>query len=229
MFEKTLIQLMQDVRCDRAVDVDVRKVFPENALDRLDPCLNACLGKFHSSFINGVESFSNLLGIMRLKNTIPVANVVLGCRTDGTCTSFNQWDEDLLQIIPYIGDKNWETPPRSTISTDKGDSIMPSTLQWLDNSLHAMVEEVWYAVVMGRFICDVTEFGCWEICQQDLALSRRLLSNVLSYITNGEVDRVSLLAAELHELGFVGWNYDWYNGDVLALSCGLDLLLKYSS
>ena len=42
----------------------------------------------------------------------------------------------------YIGSENWEAPPHSTVSTDENDSIMPSTLQWLDNGLHAMVKEV---------------------------------------------------------------------------------------
>ena len=50
----------------------------------------------------------------------------------------------------------------------------------------------------------MTKFGYGEIHQQDLALSRRLSSNVLWYVTNGEVNRVGLLAMELHELGFVG-------------------------
>jgi len=67
-----------------------------------------------------------------------------------------------------------------------------------------MVEEVRHAAATGRFICDMTEFGCGEIRQQDLALSRRLSSNVLWYVTDGEVDRVGLLATELGELGFVG-------------------------
>ena len=76
MFEKALIQLMQDVRCDGAVDVNIRKVFPENALDRLDSCISTCLSEFSSPFINGIESFSDFLGITRLKNTIPVADVI---------------------------------------------------------------------------------------------------------------------------------------------------------
>ena len=67
---------MQDVGCDGVVDVDVRKVFPENALDRLDSCISTCLGEFGSPFIDGVESFHDFLGIARLKNTIPVANVI---------------------------------------------------------------------------------------------------------------------------------------------------------
>ena len=67
-----------------------------------------------------------------------------------------------------------------------------------------MVEEVQHAAATRRFIHDMTKFGCGEICQQDLALSRRLSSNVLWYVTNGEVDRVSLLAMELRELCFVG-------------------------
>ena len=141
---------------------------------------------------------------MRLKDTIPVANVISWHRTDGTSASFNQQDKDLLWIIPYVCSKNWETPPRSTVSTDKNDPIMPSTLQWLNNGLHAMVEEVRYAVMTGRFICDMTEFGHWEIRQQHLALSRRLSSNVFWYVTDREVDRVGLLATELRELGFVG-------------------------
>ena len=67
---------MQDVGCDGAVDVNVRKLFPENALDRLDSCISTFLVEFRSPFINGVESFRNFLGITRLKNTIPVADVV---------------------------------------------------------------------------------------------------------------------------------------------------------
>ena len=50
---------------------------------------------------------------------------------------------------------------------------------------------------------------------------------MLWYVANGDVDRVSLLARELGELGFVGRNDDWYNRDILASSCSLDLLLKY--
>jgi hypothetical protein len=42
-----------------------------------------------------------------------------------------------------------------------------------------------------------------------------------------KVDRVGLLATKLGELGFVGRNDDWYNRDILALSCSLDLFLKY--
>ena len=148
------------------------------------------------------------------------------CRTDGTSASFNQQDQDLLWIIPYVGGKNWEAPPHGTIFTNENDSIMPSTLQWLDDSLHAMVKEVQYAAAMWRFICDMTKFWCWEICQQDLALSRRLSSNVLWYVADGEVDRVGLLPTELGKLGFVGWNYDLYNHNILTLSCCLDLLLK---
>ena len=34
MFEKTLIQLAEDIRCDRAVDVNKRDIFPRNALNR---------------------------------------------------------------------------------------------------------------------------------------------------------------------------------------------------
>jgi hypothetical protein len=67
-----------------------------------------------------------------------------------------------------------------------------------------MVEEVRHAAATGRLICDMTEFGCWEIGQQDLGLSRRLSSNVFWYVAYGEVDRVGLLPAELCELGFVG-------------------------
>ena len=50
---------------------------------------------------------------------------------------------------------------------------------------------------------------------------------MLWYVADGEVNRVGLLATELGELGFVGRNYDWYNRDILASSCSLDLLLKY--
>ena len=47
-------------------------------------------------------------------------------------------------------------------------------------------------------------------------------------VADGEVDRgVGLLALELGELGFVRQNYDWYNCDILASSCSLDLLLRY--
>ena len=66
-----------------------------------------------------------------------------------------------------------------------------------------MVEEVRHAAAIERFICDMTKFGYGEIHQQDLALSRRLSSNLLQYVTDGEVGRVSLLAMELHELCFV--------------------------
>ena len=76
MFEQPLIQLMQDVGRDRAVDVDIGKVFPENTLDRLDSCISTCLGEFGSPFIDGVESFCDFLGVTRFKDTIPVANVI---------------------------------------------------------------------------------------------------------------------------------------------------------
>jgi len=67
-----------------------------------------------------------------------------------------------------------------------------------------MVEEVRDAAATGRFIGDMAEFRCWEIGQQDLTLSRRFSANVLWNVADGEVDRVSLLATELRELGFVG-------------------------
>ena len=139
---------MQDVGCDGTVDVDIGKVFPENALDRLNSCISTCLGEFGSPFIDGIECFCDFLGVTRLKNAIPIADVVLWCRTDGTSASCNQRDEDLLWIIPYIGSENWEAPPHGTVSTDENDSITPSTLQWLDNGLHAMVKEVQYAAAM---------------------------------------------------------------------------------
>ena len=103
MFQQPLIQLMQDVGCDRAVDVEVVKVFPENTLDRLNSCFSACLREFSSPFIDGIESFSNFLGIVRLVNTFPIAYLILWRRTDGTSTSLHQQDKDLFWIIPHIG------------------------------------------------------------------------------------------------------------------------------
>jgi len=91
MFEQPLIQLMQDVGHDRAVDVDIGKVFPENALDRLDSGISACFGEFSSPFIDGVESFNDFLGVTRLKNTIPLAYLISQCRTDGTSTRKIYW------------------------------------------------------------------------------------------------------------------------------------------
>ena len=194
---------MQDVGHDRAVDVDIGKVFPKNTLDRLDFCISTCLGEFSSPFINRVESFNNFLGVARLKDTFPVAYLISRCRTDGTHPSLHQRDKNLFQIIPHISGKNWEAPPRSTISTDENDPLTPSMLQWLDDGLHAMVEKVRDAAATRSLIRDMTEFGCGEIGQQDLALLRRFSPNVLWNVADGEIDGVSLLATELCELGFV--------------------------
>jgi hypothetical protein len=66
----------------------------------------------------------------RLKNTIPVADLISWCRTDGTSSGFDQRDQNLLRIIPYIGGKNRKAPPCGAISTDENNSITTSTLQW---------------------------------------------------------------------------------------------------
>ena len=90
VFEKTLIQLVEDIGHDRVVDVDKRKIFPKNTLNRFDSCISACLGEFSSSFINGVESFDDFLGVVRLEITFPVIDVIMWCRIDGTSTSLHQ-------------------------------------------------------------------------------------------------------------------------------------------
>ena len=90
VFEKTLIQLMEDIRCDRAVDVDKRQIFPEHTLNRFDSCLSACFSEFGSPFINGVESVDDFLGVVRLKITLPLVNLVAWGRTDRTVTGLHQ-------------------------------------------------------------------------------------------------------------------------------------------
>ena len=82
MFEKTLIQLIKDIGCDRVVDVDERQIFSEHTLNRFDSCISRCLGEFSSTFINGVESINGFLGVMRLKITLPLTNLIMWGRTD---------------------------------------------------------------------------------------------------------------------------------------------------
>jgi hypothetical protein len=87
MFEKALIQLMENIGRDRAVDVDKRQIFPEHALNRFDSCISTCLGEFSSSFINGIKSIDDFLGVARLEITLPLANLITWGRTDGTIPS----------------------------------------------------------------------------------------------------------------------------------------------
>ena len=133
---------MKNVGCDRAVDVDERKIFPEYTLNGFDSHISACFGEFHGSFVNRIESFNDLLRVVRLKVTFPVTDVLVWCRADGTIPIFDQCNQRLLWIITHIGSENWITPSHSAISTDQEDSIMSDTLHWLDYVLHAVVEEV---------------------------------------------------------------------------------------
>ena len=66
------------------------RFFQKKALNRFDSCISTCLGEFAGSFINGVESFNDFLGVARLKITFPVINVVVWFRTDGTITGLDQ-------------------------------------------------------------------------------------------------------------------------------------------
>jgi hypothetical protein len=87
MFEKTLIQLMEDIRCDGVVDVSKRKFFSKNTLNRFDSCISICFGEFRCSLIDGIESFNVFLSVTRLEITFPVIDVIVWCRTNGTITS----------------------------------------------------------------------------------------------------------------------------------------------
>ena len=153
-------------------------------------CISTCLDKFCSPFINRFESINDFLGVARLKITLLLVNLIMWGRTIGTVTDLYQWDQDLLWIITHIGGKDREIFPYSTISTDKNDSLMSSTLQWLYNNLHAMLEKVGHAAVMRSIICDMIQFWCWEIGKQYLALLRRFSADMLWYVTNSEIDGV---------------------------------------
>ena len=165
MLEKALIQLMENIRHDRAVDVNKRQIFPKHALNKFNSCICTCLGEFGSPFINSVERFNYFVGVTRLEINLSVVTLIVQGRTDGTIASLQQWDHDLLQIIAHISSKNRETFPHRAVSTHKDDSMMSSALQGLYSNLHAMVEKVWHAAAMQSLIGDMIQFQCREIGQ----------------------------------------------------------------
>ena len=119
---------MKDIGCDRAVDVNEGKIFPEHTLNRFDSCFGACFGEFGGSSVNRTERFDDLLHVARLKLTFLVTDILAWRRADRTIAIFDQCDQCLLWIITHIGRKNWKTSSHSTIAANKEDSIMSGTL-----------------------------------------------------------------------------------------------------
>ena len=115
MLEKTLVKLMKNAGCDWRIDVNEWEIFQKNTLNRFNPCISTCICKFSCSFINWVEGLNDFSCIARLKNTIPIADVITMCRTDGTVPCLYERDQYLLWIITYISGKNRITSSNSTV------------------------------------------------------------------------------------------------------------------
>ena len=78
-----------------------------------------------------------------------------------------------------------------------------NSLEWLDNSVKALMHNVENKAPTSCFIGDVIQPGGGQVCKQNLPLARRLAANFLREITNGEVDRISRLVSECCKLCLV--------------------------
>src|ERR1700678_931538 len=119
---------MEDVRCDRAIDVYVGEVLPKRVENWLNPSFGTGLQKISGIMFKPIESLKDTVKIMQTKILISdvVTYFVSRC---GACSTLSCWyacSKNLLRVVARKACQKWVASTHQTITACHKNSSCPS-------------------------------------------------------------------------------------------------------